>query len=75
MNIEQTIISKLQTLSPDKQQEVLDFIEFLQAKSSKVEFKHPDGTPMSALEAAQKWAVCLDGGPGDLSSNKQYLVS
>jgi hypothetical protein len=33
MNIEQTVLEKMRTLSPDKQQEVIDFIEFLQHKS------------------------------------------
>ncbi|MFB2877517.1 DUF2281 domain-containing protein [Floridanema aerugineum] len=33
MSIEQLVIQKLQTLSPQKQQEVLDFVEFLQSKS------------------------------------------
>lgn len=33
MSIEQAIIEKLRTLPPDKQQQVLDFAEFLQQKS------------------------------------------
>ncbi|MFB2880899.1 DUF2281 domain-containing protein [Floridanema aerugineum] len=33
MSIEQLVIQKLQTLSPEKQQEVLDFVEFLQSKT------------------------------------------
>lgn len=73
VDIEQAILAKLKTLSPKQQQEVLDFVEFLQTKSPQPEFKHPDGTPMSALEAAREWAGCLDGGPGDLSTNKKYL--
>lgn len=32
MNIEQAVLEKLRILSPDKQQEVLDFAEFLQQK-------------------------------------------
>ncbi|KOR35588.1 hypothetical protein AM228_17475 [Planktothricoides sp. SR001] len=32
MNLEQAVLDKLQTLPPDKQQEVLDFAEFLQQK-------------------------------------------
>ena len=32
MNLEQAILDKLRTLPPDKQQEVLDFAEFLQQK-------------------------------------------
>lgn len=32
MSIEQAVIEKLRVLSPDKQQEVLDFVEFLEAR-------------------------------------------
>jgi hypothetical protein len=31
--IEQTVLAKFRTLPPDKQQEVLDFVEFLEQKS------------------------------------------
>ena len=31
--IEQTVLAKFRTLPPDKQQEVLDFVEFLERKS------------------------------------------
>ena len=33
MSIEQSVLEKMQTLPPDKQQEILDFVEFLQHKS------------------------------------------
>jgi len=33
MNLEQAVLDKLRTLPPDKQQEVLDFAEFLQQKT------------------------------------------
>ena len=33
MSIEQSVLEKMQELPPDKQQEVLDFVEFLQHKS------------------------------------------
>ncbi len=32
MNLEQAVLDKLRTLPPDKQQQVLDFAEFLQQK-------------------------------------------
>jgi putative lipoic acid-binding regulatory protein len=34
IGIEQMVLEKLRSLSPEKQQEVLDFVEFLQQKSS-----------------------------------------
>lgn len=33
MSIEQAVLEKMRGLSPDQQQEVLDFVEFLQHKS------------------------------------------
>jgi hypothetical protein len=33
MSIEQSILEKLRTLRPEKQREVLDFIEFIQRRS------------------------------------------
>jgi len=33
MNLEQAVLDKLRTLPPDKQQEVLNFAEFLQQKN------------------------------------------
>ena len=78
--IEEIIIYNLRNLSLEKQNEVLDFVMFLDSKERKErkkaaqkKFVHPDGTPMSALEAAKEFAGCLDGGPGDLSTNKKYL--
>jgi hypothetical protein len=73
IGLEQIIAQKVLTLSKEQQQQVLDFIEFLQLKSLTVEFKHHDGTPMSALEAAGELVGCVDSGPGDLSTNKEYL--
>ncbi|OCR00678.1 hypothetical protein BCD67_11955 [Oscillatoriales cyanobacterium USR001] len=73
INLEQRISEKVKELSFDRQRQVLDFVEFLASKSPKVEFKRPDGTPMSALEAAGDLVGCLDSGLGDLSTNKKYL--
>src|SRR5688500_3696749 len=33
MSIEQAVVERMKSLPPDKQQEVLDFVEFLQQKS------------------------------------------
>ena len=74
MNIEQTLLEKLKTLPPEKQQEVLDFVEFLQSKTYQRESNSQESKPvMSALTLAQKWVGCLEGGPPDLSTNKKYM--
>jgi hypothetical protein len=74
MSIEQAVLEKLKTLPIDKQQEVLDFVEFLQSKTHVKEFDNQEDKPVvSALTLAQKWVGCLEGGPPDLSTNKKYM--
>jgi len=74
MNIEQTVVEKLKTLPPEKQQEVLDFVEFLQSRTDRKESNSQEAeSVVSALTLAQKWAGCLEGGPPDLSTNKNYM--
>jgi len=73
MSIEQTVLEKLKTLPIDKQQEVLDFVEFLQSKTSQGEFKNQEEEPVvSVLTLAEKYIGCVEG-PGDLSTNKKYM--
>lgn len=71
-SLEEAIAEKIKALSGYRQKQVLDFIEFLLSKDAPQEFKHPDGTPMSALEAAGDLVGCIEG-PGDLSMKKQEL--
>jgi len=74
MNIEQTVVEKLKTLPPEKQQEVLDFVEFLQSRTDRKESNSQEAeSVVSALTLAQKLAGCLEGGPPDLSTNKNYM--
>ncbi|TRU31652.1 MAG: DUF2281 domain-containing protein [Microcystis aeruginosa Ma_MB_F_20061100_S20] len=68
----QTILEKLHTLTPQQQQEVIDFIEFLQFKAQKKEITEEKNT-VSFYEAAKEYIGCVDGGPGDLATNKDYL--
>lgn len=73
MNIEETIIDKIRTLPPDKQQETLDFVEFLLAKIQKQELSTQVTTSgVSALTLAQDYVGCVEA-PSDLSTNKDYL--
>lgn len=74
MNIEQTVLEKLKTLPAEKQQEVLDFVEFLQSKTHQKDSNTQDDKPVvSVLTLAQKWVGCLEGEPPDLSTNKKYM--
>ncbi|MEO8893835.1 MAG: DUF2281 domain-containing protein [Coleofasciculaceae cyanobacterium] len=70
---EPTISDRIRSLTPQQQQEVLNFIEFLQFKARKRELEEEKKEPISAYEAAKEFAGCVDGGPGDLSTNKKYL--
>lgn len=73
MTLTQQITEKLNTLPPEKQQEVLDFVEFLQSKMNGTNHRPLNHQPISALEAAGEWVGCIDGGPPDLSTNKAYM--
>lgn len=70
---EQAILDRIRSLTPQQQQEVLNFMEFLQFKARKREIEEDKKEPVSAYEAAKVFAGCVDGGPGDLSTNKKYL--
>jgi hypothetical protein len=74
VRVEEQIIEAVRTLPPAKQQEVLDFAEFLQAKlpAPQTESKEANES-VSALEVAGDLVGCLEGGPPDLSVNKKYL--
>jgi hypothetical protein len=72
MSVAQVVVEKLKTLSPDKQQEVLDFVEFLESRTIKAALR-PRWEGMSALEAAQRVMEPVGDGPPDLSTNPQYM--
>ena len=66
----QSILEKLHTLTPQQQQEVMDFIEFLEFKAQKKEIPEEE-EQISALESAGELVGCLDSGKGDLSLKKR----
>jgi hypothetical protein len=72
LEMAQTIVEKLKTLPPEKQQLVMDFVEFLQSKTIKQELLRVDGEQVSALTLAGNLVGCLEG-PGDLSIKKREL--
>ncbi|WP_017651062.1 DUF2281 domain-containing protein [Fortiea contorta] len=73
MSIEELIIDKVRILPPDKQQEALDFVEFLLAKIQKQELSIQEKkSGISALTLAQEYIVCVEAA-GDLSTNKDYM--
>ncbi|MEH2408882.1 DUF2281 domain-containing protein [Nostoc sp.] len=73
MNIEEIIIDKVRILPPDKQQKVLDFVEFLLAKIQKQELSSQEiKSGVSALTLAQEYVGCVEAA-SDLSTNKDYM--
>ncbi|MFS0517395.1 DUF2281 domain-containing protein [Nostoc sp. UIC 10607] len=69
MEISQIAAAKIQELPPEKQQEVLDFIEFLQFKMRLPQTEKP----VSFLEAAREFVGCLNNDLTDLSYNNQHM--
>ena len=65
------ILETLKKLTPQQQQEVLDFIEFLHFKVQKQE-QTPEEEPISMLEAAAEFIGCVEG-PPDLSMRKKIF--
>jgi hypothetical protein len=58
MTLEQAILEKVRLLSPDKQQEILDFAEFLVQKSKSVS---PIQTPLqSERPLSDFYGICAD---------------
>lgn len=73
MSIEEIILGKVRILPPDKQQEALDFVEFLLAKIQKQELSSQEkNLGVSALTLAKKYIGCVETA-SDLSTNKDYM--
>ena len=69
MNPEQQLLDKWHSLPLETQQEVLQFMEFLEFRDRSLKKQK---TGVSALEAAGTLVGCLSA-PEDLSTNKDYL--
>jgi uncharacterized UBP type Zn finger protein len=73
MTVEEIIIDKVKILPPDKQQEALDFVEFLLAKMQKQGLSNqPKKSVISALAMAKEYVGCVEAAD-DLSTNKDYM--
>ncbi|MBP0016757.1 MAG: hypothetical protein J7647_04270 [Cyanobacteria bacterium SBLK] len=70
---ETIILERLQSLTPQQQQSVLDFIEFLQFKGGDRKINEEESEEISMLSAAQEFVGCVDSGVGDLSLRKKEL--
>ena len=66
------IIEELPNLTTEQQQQVLDFIEFLQFKTREARKIEEEQEPISFLEAAKEFVGCVEGS-SDLSMKKKEL--
>jgi hypothetical protein len=73
MGVEQAVLEKLRTLPIVQQQQVLDFVDFLQTKFLAITLSSPAEPARSALEVAGDLVGCIKGGSPDLSTNKRYM--
>jgi len=69
MSIKQIVYEKIDRLPYEKQKEVLNFVEFLESRSS-ISSEQPE---ISCYTLAQQWAGCIEDGADDMSFNKKYL--
>ena len=77
MTVLEIAMQKMQDLPQQKQQEVLDFIEFLALKSgsgfSDTISDNEVQEIVSTHDVLDKWAGVIDDLPADLSVNKKYM--
>jgi hypothetical protein len=74
ISIEQ-IQNDIQTLPAEAQDLLIDFIQILKKRYPETKTENTDLSleSKSFLEDAQEFIGCLEGGPGDLATNKKYL--
>ena len=74
ISIEQ-IQKDIQTLPPEAQDLLFDFIQLLKKHYPETKTENTELSPerRSFLEDAHEFIGCLEGGPGDLATNKKYL--
>ena len=71
---QESILDRVQNLTPEQQEEVLNFIDFLQFKAQKqVNHQEQPQEGRSFLDAAKEFVGCVDSGMGDLSLKKKEL--
>lgn len=68
MTIEDPVIQKLKGLPPERQREVLDFVEFLETRTPQA-----SRPKMSALELTGNLLGSVEGDPGDLATNQEHM--
>ena len=73
MTIEESVIQKLRGLPPERQREVLNFVEFLETKALIPRNRVRVPFNRSALELAEGLVGSLEDGSGDLATNREHM--
>ena len=66
---ENILLDRMRNLTIEQQQTILDFVEFMESKKHKSQ----ENQEVSAYDELQEFIGCVDGGDGDLATNKKYL--
>ncbi len=70
--ISEQILQTVETLPEEDQKQILDFVEFLEAKRRKTSSTKTKAARLSFFEVAQA-SIGAGEGPGDLSTNSDYM--
>jgi hypothetical protein len=70
--LSEQILQTVEALSAEDQQQILDFVRVLWEKRQQPTTLTPNSTPQSFFEVA-KTAIGAGEGPGDLSTNTDYM--
>ncbi len=79
MTILEKVLSKMQTLPTDQQQQVLRFVEFLAFELGNRQVNQESESPIaeklqgSPRDLLKKWEGAVEGGADDLSFNQKYM--
>jgi hypothetical protein len=71
-HLSQQILQTVEALPASDQQQVLDFVEFLQTKRRATAIVESESDVTSFFEVAQA-SIGAGEGPGDLSTNPEYM--
>ena len=79
MTVLEKVLSKMQTLPTDQQQQVLRFVEFLAFELGDRQVNQESESPItkklqgSPRDLLKKWEGAVEGGVDDLSFNQKYM--
>ena len=68
---ENILLDRFRHLTIEQQRMLVDFIEFMTSKNSQLQEKETQ--EISAYDELSEFIGCVDGGSGDLATNKKYL--